>query len=521
MAGCTLPTRACPRATAAQFDGTRFVHAWGVSSPRAVFPWLLVSALACAGSPAAGPDDGSDASASVGSAVSSSTDPTSAGSTDVGTTDATVDDGPDPSDDSGSDSTGGDPPAPSSCTEEACAFPGAEGFGTATPGGRGGRVIIVDNLAADGPGSFAEAMLTAEPRIIVFRVSGVIDLGGGTIELGEEHSWVTVAGQSSPGGITITNGTLSSYHADFHDAIFRFLRVRGPTSYDNLSFAGAHDLVIDHCDFSGGNDEAFDITYGHDFTMQWSTVSNSSALEGSQNYGALIAYKPTTNITFHHNFSAHHIGRCGAAFHWAGDEPDPEGGAAIDLRNNVFYNCGFQQIYRADENPASGTRYDLVGNYAVSGPQTPAESMLFGVGGELYMVDNVYEGQDMILTPYFEGTMLDAPHDFPSVTTTSAEEARDAVLAFVGAWPRDAMNTRTVADMENGVGMLGDNSDPLIESGPEPEADADLDGMPDAWEMENDLHPEDPMDASEIGDAGYSQVELYLNDLAQARVGAG
>jgi pectate lyase len=107
------------------------------------------------------------------------------------------------------------------------AFPGAEGFGTETPGGRGGRVIVVTTLASSGRGSLAEALSASGPRIIVFAVSGVIN--GPLPDLGAENSFLTVAGQTSPGGITISGeGTLLySYRAGFHDAVFRFLRFRG------------------------------------------------------------------------------------------------------------------------------------------------------------------------------------------------------------------------------------------------------------------------------------------------------
>src|SRR6185503_18461068 len=83
------------------------------------------------------------------------------------------------------------------------AFPGAEGFGTETPGGRGGMVYIVTTLDWDGPGSLSEALLAKEPRIVVFRVSGVIDVPAGVSVLTEASSYVTVAGQTSPGGITL------------------------------------------------------------------------------------------------------------------------------------------------------------------------------------------------------------------------------------------------------------------------------------------------------------------------------
>src|SRR5262245_18680409 len=85
-----------------------------------------------------------------------------------------------------------------------CRVPGAEGFGTQTPGGRGGKVYVVTTLDWAGPGSFSEALLATEPRIITFAVSGVIDVpGGGVSVLSEENSFVTIAGQTSPGGITL------------------------------------------------------------------------------------------------------------------------------------------------------------------------------------------------------------------------------------------------------------------------------------------------------------------------------
>lgn len=418
----------------------------------------------------------------------------------------------------GNASTGGGQPV-TSCADSACAFPGAEGYGTATPGGRGGPVLVVDTLDPDGPGSFTEALLTPGPRTIVFAVSGVIDFAGATIELAEEHSYVTVAGQSSPGGVTFRNVTLSAYHSGFHDAIFRFLRFRGTDNYDNISLATTHDIVIDHVDFSGATDEAFDVTSSHDFTVSWSTITNSNAGSGAQNYGALIAYKPTARISLHHNFMANHGGRCAAQMHWSGDEPDPAGGAEIDFRNNVLYNCGFQQLLRAELPPATGLKFNLVGNYAKSGPNTPADSMMFGVGGDVFLADNVYEGQSMILTPFFEGQELDQPLDLAPVTTTSAADARTQVLAWAGAWPRDAMNERTMAEMEDGTGELGKLDDPLITDGPAPPADADADGLPDEWEVAHGLDSSEPTDASAIAENGYSQIEVYLAERSAALIG--
>lgn len=392
-------------------------------------------------------------------------------------------------------------------------FPGAEGFGTTTPGGRGGVVMVVTNRNASGPGSFREAMLATGPRIIVFRVSGVIDLGG-DIVVDESNSHVTVLGQSSPGGITFINGAITNYHTNFHDAVFRFLRIRAQSG-DTFAFNPVYNLVIDHSDVSGGADETFDIDGAHDVTVQWSTILNSMSGSGSQNYGALIAYRPTNNITFHHNLNAHHGGRCGAQFHWGGDGPVPPDGVNLDFRNNVIYNCGFQQIYRADLPPSEGTNWNLIGNYAKSGPNTPAESRIFGVGGSVYASDNLYPGQSIGVS-----SNRSQPHAFPPVTTTSAQEAYEDVLSHAGSWPRDAMNVRTIDEVRNGTGRLGKLDDPLnTATGPNPPTDTDVDGLPDDWEIANGLDPNDDSDSAQIDSSGYAYIEVYLNEIAEQITG--
>lgn len=396
-------------------------------------------------------------------------------------------------------------------------FPGAEGFGTDTPGGRGGPVLVVNNHNSSGPGSFREAMLTTGPRIIVFRVSGVINLAGG-IDLTEAHSNVTVLGQSSPGGITFINGSIGNYQTNVHDVILRFIRIRSQTG-DTIAFNPVYNLVIDHSDFSGGADETFDIDASHDFTVQWSTILNSMSGSNSQNYGTLIAYRPTNNITFHHNFSAHHANRCGAHFHWAGGGSVPGGGVNLDLRNNIFYNCGFQQIYRTDVTPPEGTNFNLIGNYAKSGPNTPAESMIFGLSGTIYMSDNLYPGQ-FVMSPFSNPTYLTQPHPFPAIATTTALQAYDDVFTWVGSWPRDAMTTRTINEANAGTGTLGKLNDPLnTGTGPAPLPDSDGDGIPDGWESSHGLDPNNAQDSRQIHSSGYAHIEVYLNEVAQQITG--
>ncbi len=405
------------------------------------------------------------------------------------------------------------------------AFAGAEGFGTETPGGRGGTVYEVTTLDWDGPGSFAEALFATGPRIIVFRVSGVIDVPEDAAPLDESHSFVTVAGQTSPGGITFRGGgaALNNYHSNFHDAVFRFLRFRGNGAYDNISLNEAHHFVIDHCDFSGAEDEAFDITFSHDFTVQWSTVTNSGP--NGQVYGQLIAYAPTTRITLHHNFSAHHVNRCGPHMHW-GSDGAPAEGADIDYRNNVIYDCAFEKAMDISGPDTGSAHFNLVGNFGKAGPNTPATDAVafigLGASVSVFESDNVYDPGHPILTVWSDPQQVTTAFDFPAVTTEPAAVAYQSVIQKVGAWPRDPMNTRTLAEAESGTGQIGNIGDPLIESGPEPPTDADHDGMPDDWESAHQLDPSDPSDGSADRDGdGYTNVEEYLDQRAAGLTGNG
>jgi hypothetical protein len=397
-------------------------------------------------------------------------------------------------------------------------FPGAEGFGTETPGGRGGKVYVVTTLNWSGPGSLGQALLATEPRIIVFRVSGVINVPDG-VELTGANSYVTVAGQTSPGGITLTGYPgyfIGNYQTDFHDAVFRFIRFRGRGNYDNIQFNGAHHLVFDHVDFSGATDESFDITHAHDVTVQWSTITNSDS--SGQNYGSLIAYNPTANFSLHHNFYAHHVNRCAPHFHWGGGVP--ASGATIDFRNNVVYNCAFDAVIWSNDadSSAEGNRvkFNLIGNYFKAGPNTPlaAYDYRMPAGSQRYESNTIYQGGSLRNVGN-----LSSQVSVPAVTTQSAAQAFDLVLNNAGAFPRDPMNTRTVAEARNGSGSLGKINDAFLTSALTPPVDTDLDGMPDSWESARGLNPFNPSDATlDRNDDGYTNIEEYINELADSLI---
>jgi hypothetical protein len=129
------------------------------------------------------------------------------------------------------------------------AFPGATGWAAASPGGRGGAVVRVTNLNPAGPGSLRAALERSGPRIVVFEVGGVIDLGLTTLTIDEP--FLTIAGQTAPSpGITLIRGGID---IRAHDVIVRHIRIRpgvsgqGPRSgweVDGLSTVGAWNVII-------------------------------------------------------------------------------------------------------------------------------------------------------------------------------------------------------------------------------------------------------------------------------------
>lgn len=138
-------------------------------------------------------------------------------------------------------------------------FPGAEGYGSKTVGGRGGAVIAVTNLDDAGPGSLRAAVEAKGPRIVVFRVSGTIDLKS-TLSISNSH--ITVAGQTAPGdGIAIKRYPLS---IDADEVVLRYLRVRlGDQTGDDadaLSCRYRKNIMVDHVSVSWSVDESLSST---------------------------------------------------------------------------------------------------------------------------------------------------------------------------------------------------------------------------------------------------------------------
>jgi len=427
------------------------------------------------------------------------------------------------------------------------AFPGAEGFGKFTTGGRGGKVIEVTNLNDEGPGSFREAVEQEGIRTVIFRISGTVALES---ELEIENGDLTIAGQSAPGdGICIKNFQ-TTVNAD--NVIIRFIRFRlgdeKKEEADALSIMNSRNVIVDHCSLSWGIDEVFSFYDNENTTMQWCIISeslhNSFHNKGRHGYGGIWGGK---NATFHHNLVAHNSSRNprfnGSRTKYSHAEE------LVDFRNNVIYNWGFNSSYGGED-----ASYNIVNNYYKYGPATKND-----VRGRIiepwddkarwYISGNFVEGfADITLDNWNGGVQgensdkpgikVSKPFSAASIVIESPEQAYINVLLYAGAiYPRrDIVDQRIVEDVrnctaefegksydiDNGIdtsivtGIIDSQSDvggwPYLESGA-PLPDSDRDGMPDDWEIKMNLNPADPDDRNKQAISGYTFLEEYLNEL--------
>ena len=418
----------------------------------------------------------------------------------------------------------------------ALAFPGAEGYGANTVGGRGGEVIEVTNLNDSGPGSLRAAIEATGPRIVVFRVGGTIEL---LTHIRIKNPYITIVGQTAPGdGITLKNDPSnpdSPLVVETGEVIIRYVRFRPGASTelsDNLralTIGGdGKNIIIDHCSFSWATDENLTVwDNASDISIQWSIVSeglyNSTSSSGTQSQAVYFGSQ-STRISLHHNLLAHNNRR----------NPRVMGGD-IDIVNNVIYNTeGSPARLWSDsfEHHINGGRYNYVGNYIKRGSNSlwdyevklrsrddnitiPATFISSNIGPNR---PDESVPDEAIVHPDGREFMIDTRHDFPLVTTTSAFEAYDQVLAGAGVTlpGRDVVDERIIDEVITGTGQIIDDPSevggwPILAAGVPP-SDSDHDGMPDQWEKLYGFNPNDATDGPADADAdGYTNVEEYLN----------
>lgn len=398
------------------------------------------------------------------------------------------------------------------------AFPGAAGWAAATPGGRGGAILRVTNLRAGGPGSLRAALETRGPRIVVFEVGGVIDMGLTTWTIDEP--FLTIAGQTAPSpGITLIRGGID---IRTHDVVVRHLRIRTGASgqarrsgweADALSTVGAWNVIVDHCTMTWALDENLSASgprfagagvadwrrgASHDITFSYNLLAeglaNSSHPKGEHSKGSLI-HDNATGILIYRNVYAHNEER----------SPLLKGGVQAAVVNNLIFDPGAQAIHynlmdlEWGDHPHQLGELSAVGNVLRGGFSTRDDIAFLTIGG---VGDLRYHGRDNIAVdrqgrplPMF-GRYTTSPARIIEVArpivwpaglaVLPAGQVETHVLRFAGArpWDRDPHDIRVIFDVAEGRGhVIDDESEvggyPAVEPTRAPfvEADWNLDTM--------------------------------------------
>jgi pectate lyase len=367
------------------------------------------------------------------------------------------------------------------------AFPGAVGAAAGTPGGRGGEIVRVTTLSPTGPGSFVEAVSRRGPRIVVFEVGGIIDLAESTVKITEP--FLTIAGQTAPApGITFIRGGIDILA---HDVVVRHIRVRpgdggrarlSGNDYDAISTIGARDVIVDHCSLTWATDENLSASgprFTGDTPEEWRkgtshriTFSNNIIAEGladsvhvkgEHSKGSLI-HDNVSDILIIGNLYAHDKER----------SPLFKGGARGAIVNNLIYDPGQRAIHynliaeEWGERAYQAGEMAIIGNVLRGGQSTEAGLPLVTIGGSgdvaLYERDNLAVdrwGQPLPMRGLYTTApirilKLAAP-SLPGVMPLPAREVQDVVVKNAGAFPRDAIDARIVADTIEGRGYIIDS----------------------------------------------------------------
>ena len=419
-------------------------------------------------------------------------------------------------------------------------FPGAEGFGSRTPAGRGGKIIEVTSLADAGPGTFRAAVDHQGPRIIVFRCGGTIELKS---HLNVAHPYATIAGQTAPGdGILLKDFGLV---IETHDVLVQHLRIRpgnegkvNPEHNDAIQLNRASNVVVDHVSASWGEDEVVQTwDMAHDITFSWCLISealNKSRHPKGRHGGGVIFGEGSDRISLHHCLLAHLDFR----------SPLVINSGAIDLVENIIYNWGRTagEVY---DDAGFAAQINVIGNHYLKGPSSTAPEFVInksenapGAYPRIFAEDNWgprRQSSDRDEFALFSlgwankslPGELRAAKPFESATITRLRDPQlvDVVVAGAGAIlpQRDSVDQRVIESVRKQQGRMI-NSPSEVGGYPEmrvdqpPPLDSDHDGMPDDWEKNLGLNPQDGTDAAADRDHdGYTNIEEYLHGLAKKR----
>jgi len=463
-----------------------------------------------------------------------------------------------------------------SAQEKTPAFPGAEGFGRYVTGGRGGAVYHVTNLNDSGSGSLRWALSQNGTKTIVFDVSGTIHLSSAltipsnTTIAGQSAPGDGICVADYPCSIKGNNVIVRFMRFRLGN---KNVTINGADGWDGFGGFDQKDWIIDHCSVSWSIDECLSVLGNKNTTVQWCLVSqslvNSGHTKGAHGYGGNWG---GSGASFHHNLIAHHTSRTPRL----GPRPTTQLDERMDMRNNVIYNFGgngcyggegmtvniVNNYYKPGPGSPTGTKGKRIAGIGIRTNEYvktyPAYAPALHLWGKYYVTGNVNSKYSDVTADNWtigilnqinandcDGTFtqetkdsikLSAPMPFILTTTHTAEQAYQKVLDYAGAsLHRDTHDQQMVSDTRNGEasftgtglskGFINTQDDnkpadaddnwnawPVLNSATAP-ADSDGDGMPDSWETDNGLNPNDASDGRTYADNGYTNLENYLNSL--------
>ena len=461
--------------------------------------------------------------------------------------------------------------------EKLPAFPGAEGFGRYVTGGRGGEVYHVTNLNDSGEGSLRWALAQKGTKTIVFDVSGTIHLKSPLSVSSANVTIAGQTAPGDGICVADYPFTVEANNVIIRFMRFRLGDKYNDHEGDGLGGLDRKNLMIDHCSVSWSVDECLSFCGCTNTTVQWCISSQSmyqsQHAKGNHGYGGNWG---GSGITYHHNLVIHHNSRTprlgtryttqldermdmrnNVIYNWGGNGCYGGEAMTVNMVNN-YYKPGPATLKRnatiQKRIAAIGIRTnEYITNY-------PDYKPTLHVWGDFYVDGNVNSlhssvtqdnwsngiynqvdasGNDGKYTATTKDTMkLAEPMDFVYVTTHTAEKAYEKVLQYVGAsLSRDWIDTLMVYDARYGKasytgagnsnqpGIINTPSDnkpagasadwsawPTLESKPCP-TDTDRDGMPDEWEEDNGLNPDNAADRNDTNAEGYTMLEVYMNSL--------
>ncbi|NQZ00552.1 MAG: hypothetical protein HRT45_07780 [Bdellovibrionales bacterium] len=420
-------------------------------------------------------------------------------------------------------------------TAQLASFPGAQGFGTTTPGGRAGKIIKVTSLNNEGPGTLREALEESGARTIIFAIEGRIRLKS---QIKITNPYVTLAGQTAPGDGVVVSGARITVQT--HDVIIRGMKIRAgdeadgdtPRSRDNLSVGtGAENVVIDSNSFTWGIDESLAI---------WGSASNialtnniiAESLENSihidegksspapHSMGALFGSskrdRAPNRVTFAKNLLASNRHR----------NPFIKSATEMEIVNNYVTNYGAAHQGLRIGGADVYTEVTVKGNYYEDGRNTHRKESRapfhISAPADVFLNDNFIQYHPM---NSYRGdkSAITSRETFATsgLKVRRSQDVKALVLSKAGArrlGSLDIVDRRIVSEVEEGTTMIIDSQ--KQKGGYEvytftgaTSKDSDKDGMPDWFEIQYG-YDRNLNDANLDRDGdGYTNIEEYINGM--------